>query len=250
MAETPHSLVVGGTRGLGRAVVRALAAEGQSVSVIGRRPPAEGDSAIPGVRHWTVDLQDGGRLPGALAEIVEHRGKLRHLVFVQRYRGQGDPWAGEIETSLTATKSMIEAAVSVFDDAPDHGIVIVGSVISGLVAGDQPVSYHLAKAGMRHLVRYYAVALGPRGVRVNGVSPCTFVKEESKDFYMRNQALRDLYQKLTPLGRMGTAEEIAQVIAFLCSPKASFVTGQDIVVDGGMTLHLQDSLVRRFSAPN
>lgn len=234
-----HSLIIGGTRGMGRALAKLFADEGQTLSVIGRRAPAESD---PRIRCWIVDLLDKERLDVALGEVIQQNGKLNSLVFLQRYRGQGDSWAGEIETSLTATKNVIERLVGEFDGG--GAIVLVSSIIGQFVVQGQPVSYHVAKAGIDHMIRYYAVTLGPKGIRVNGVSPASVIKEESKEFYSKNEKLLDLFKKIVPLGRIGTAEEVAEVIAFLCSPKASLITGQVITVDGGMTLQSQESLAR------
>ncbi len=246
--ERNHSLIVGGTRGIGRALVRTLAKENHVLSVIGRRPPAETDRHIPDVHYWVVDLLDQESLADALADVIKQNGKLNHLVFLQRYRGEGDDWVGEIETTLTATKYVIERLVDEFDGSDEDSIVIVSSIASHFVAEEQALSYHVAKAGLNQMIRYYAVVLGSRGIRVNGVSPCTILKEESREFYLQNERLYNLYKTITPLGRMGTSEEIAQVIAFLCSPKASFITGQNIVVDGGLSLQWQESLARKLTS--
>jgi NAD(P)-dependent dehydrogenase (short-subunit alcohol dehydrogenase family) len=246
--KAKHSLIVGGTRGIGRALVKTFAEENHVLSVIGRRPPPETDQLIPNVHYWMVDLLDRERLLVVLAEIIGKSGKLNNLIFLQRYRGKEDDWAGEIETTLTATKCVIEHLAEEFDEAGEKSIVIVSSVFGRFVGEGQALSYHVAKAGLDQMIRYYAVALGPRGIRVNGVSPFTFLKEESKDFYLQNKKLYNLYQRIVPLGRMGTAEEIANVILFLCSPKASFITGQNIVVDGGLSLVWQESLARKLTS--
>jgi NAD(P)-dependent dehydrogenase (short-subunit alcohol dehydrogenase family) len=246
--KKPHSLVIGGTRGAGRSLVKAFASEDHVVSVIGRRSPPEADQQIPNVHYWATDLTDKERLDAVLAEIVNKNGKLSNLVFLQRYRGTDDDWSGEIETTLTATKYIIEQLSAKFDDGADKSMVLVSSIFSHFVGDGQALSYHVAKAGLEQMVRYYAVALGPKGIRVNGVSPITFLKEESKDFYLRNENLMNLYRTIIPLARMGTSEEVANAIALLCSHRASFITGQNIVVDGGLSLISQETLVRKLSS--
>ncbi len=166
---------------------------------------------------------------------------------LQRFRGAGDPWEGEIQTTLSATKTLIDELVADFH--PEGGaIVLVSSNASRFVARDQPLGYHVAKAGLNQMMRYYAAALGKKGIRVNAVSPCAVLKEESRRYYLENEKLHALYRRITPLGRMGTAEEVAHVIAFLCGPQSSFVTGQELNVDGGTSLLLHDSLARELTA--
>jgi len=246
--KKPHSLVIGGTRGAGRSLVKAFASEDHVVSVIGRRSPPEADHQIPNVHYWAMDLTDKERLDAVLSEIVNKNGELSNLVFLQRYRGKQEDWSGEIETTLTATKNIIEQLSAKFDDRADKSMVLVSSVFSHFVGDGQALSYHVAKAGLDQMVRYYAVALGPKGIRVNGVSPITFLKEESKDVYLKNENLMNLYKTIIPLARMGTSEEVANVIAFLCSHRASFITGQHIVVDGGLSLIWQETLARKLSS--
>jgi NAD(P)-dependent dehydrogenase (short-subunit alcohol dehydrogenase family) len=240
-----HTLILGGTKGLSRALVDLLYQEGKEVSLAARHAPASGRGKT-GPRFHPVDLSDLKALPAALKAIVRRTGKLSHLVFFQRYRGAGDPWAGELDVSLSATKTAIETLAGHFDGR-DNSIVIVGSVNATLITPELPASYHVAKSGLVQLVRYYAVALGPKGIRVNSVSPGTVLKEESKDFHLKNKRLQDLYKKISPLGRMGTAEELARVIRFLSGPESSYLTGQDIVLDGGMSLQWQEALARKVA---
>lgn len=240
-----HIIIVGGTRGMGRALARVMKKAGYSVSAIGRHYPSK---PIPGVFYRTVDLLDKSRLEQSLKEILMKSGKISSLVFFQRYRDTGDAWRGELETSLSATRNIIEYLADKFDPAGEKAIVLVSSVISHFIGSEQPVGYHVAKAGLSQMARYYAYILGRRGIRVNTVSPSgCILKEESKYFYLRNKQLHNLYKKIIPLGRMGSADEVAAVIAFLCGNKASFVTGQDIIVDGGVSLSSQESLARQLT---
>jgi NAD(P)-dependent dehydrogenase (short-subunit alcohol dehydrogenase family) len=226
-------------------VVRHFAAAGHSVSVISRRASAE--RRQPNVRHYPSDLTDATRREEVLEEILRTDGPPANLVFLQRFRGEGDAWQGELELSLTATRVIIERLFASGRRETGGSIVIIGSNSSRLIAAEQPVGYHAAKAALSQMARYYAVTLGPRGIRVNCVTPGLVLKDESREFYLRNKPLQRLFREITPLGRMGTAEEVAGVIGFLCSPAASFVTGQDIAVDGGISQLWQESVARKVS---
>jgi len=243
-----HSLIVGGTRGIGRALAKLWSAKGHDVSVIGRRQPEECGQESGEVCYWILDILDEQRCAACLAEIFKKRGKLNNLVFCQRYRGSGDDWEQEMKTSLTATKRIIEGSVDQFDDSNENAIVIVGSAAGRAVAEEQPLSYHVAKAGLEQMVRYYAVTLAVRGIRVNCVVPAVFTKEESETFHSsKSERLRHVYESITPIGRMVSAEEIARVIAFLCSRDASVVTGQRIAVDAGLSLQSQASVAKKLA---
>jgi NAD(P)-dependent dehydrogenase (short-subunit alcohol dehydrogenase family) len=102
----------------------------------------------------------------------------------------------------------------------------------------------VAKAGLNQMARYYAVVLGQAGIRVNVVSPGTVLKPENRDFYLGDARLQALFKQVVPLGRMGTAQEIAEVIDFLGSSNASFITGQTLLVDGGVNLLSTETLAR------
>lgn len=245
-----HTFIIGGTRGSGRAIVKLLSENNHVISVIGRRPPSEIDHKLLNVHFWTLDLLDEERLCEVCAEAIEQNGKLDNLVFFQRYRGKGDDWKGEIEVSLTATKNVIEYFVDQFNDTNESSIIVISSIASYLIADEQPLSYHVVKAGINQMVRYYAVILGPKGIRVNSVSPGSILKDENKDFYFQNEKLLNLYKKITPLGRMGTSKDIANVVVFLCSRNASFITGQDIIVDGGLSLQWHETLARKLTHLN
>jgi len=242
-----HTLVVGGTRGIGRAVARVLADEGQIVSTIGRRAAAP-DASRAHIRSWSADVSVAGERDAALADIVGVHGAVSGVVLLQRYRGSDDDWAGEMATSVTATRALFDwAGEHLTDLGAGKAVVIVSSMASGSVASEQPVSYHVAKAALSQMVRYYAVSLGPKSVRVNAICPGTIVKEESQSFYLDHPEIDALYREIVPLGRMGRSEDVANLAAFLLSDRASFLTGQNIVLDGGASLQSHESLSRRIT---
>lgn len=240
-----HSIVFGGSKGLGRVVARQFAARGDTVSIFSRTAPPEADLKEK-IAHFPVDITDGNATREALAAAVDQHGAPSYLVFCQRHRGSGDTWAGEIEVSLTASKRAIEQLQDEFAVHEDCAVAFVGSVFSERIGDSQDISYHVGKAGMNHMARYYAVNLGRKGIRFNTVTPFTFLKEESKDFYLSNKDMLALYEEIVPLGRMATTEDSANVIAFLCSPAASFVNGQNIYVDGGLSLVWPETLARKL----
>jgi NAD(P)-dependent dehydrogenase (short-subunit alcohol dehydrogenase family) len=240
-----HSLIIGGTRGIGRELAALLVLEGHVVSVIGRQIPELSRNETIG--FWSADLLDEQRLAQTLKQVVAANGRLDNLIFLQRFKSAGDKWAGEIATSLSATRFVIERLATQFRDGPNKSIVLVSSIASRLVAEEQDVAYHVVKAGLDQLGRYYAAVLGPKGFRVNVVSPGTILKAENRAFYVKNGSLRRLFQRTIPLGRMGTALEVANVISFLCSPQASFVTGQTIGVDGGVNLLSPETLAKKLT---
>lgn len=237
-----HTIVVGGTRGIGRAIARRFAQDGGQVITVGRSDTDEPRQA--GVRVAALDVADRG-LGDRVGELLRDASPLHNVIFAQRFRGTSDPWIGEWETSLSATRTIVEAAASAFAPDGPRSIVIVCSVAHQVIALEQPVSYHVAKGALRQLVRYYAVTLGRQRIRVNSISTGTVVKDESTSYYERNPELVDLHRRVVPLGRMAVADDVAGVARFLCGPDASFLTGHDIILDGGLSALGHESVARR-----
>ena len=237
----PHSVIVGGTRGIGRVLVNKLVSQGHSLSVLGRRRP---EKDVPSdCRFWQVDVSDASSLLDTFSSVISWGGNISRLVLLQRYRGDAaDSWHGEIATSLTATRTLIEAAKEKFSPDGEKSVVLVSSVASRLIASEQPLAYHLAKAGVEQMARYFAVVFGPLGIRVNVVVPGTVIKPENQEFYQRNTPLQEIFNSVIPLQRMGTAADVVDAIDFLGGAKATFITGQVLTVDGGVNLMAPESL--------
>lgn len=244
MKYQDHILIIGGTSGIGKAVVELFASEPQNtISVLGRKNL---ESKYLNIKYLKSDLSEIKKSLGLISKQIKKFGALSCIIFLQRYRGNKDSWQGELDISLTATKEIIEhCKVSL---KKQSSIIITSSSAGKFIASEQPISYHIAKAALEQMIRYYAVELGKKSIRVNGVASGTILKEENKEFYKKNLKLTKLYQEIIPLKRMGEAKEIASVIKFLSSEAASFITGQTIVVDGGTSLLWQESLARKLTS--
>ena len=243
MSDKGHVVVVGGSKGLGREVANKFNEQGYKVTVLSRNPPV----ACTHLNHVAADLETMTSSDAVVQDVLRIGGNIRYLIFCQRYRGGGDPWQGEIQVSLTATRLLINGFADLFCHDGDRAIGVVSSVYAEFVGGSQPESYHVAKAGLNQLVKYNAWVMGKKGVRINAIMPLTYLKAESRGYYLANEALMRLYQQFVPMGTMGRAEDSANLIEFLCSEKASFINGQAIFVDGGVSVIWPEELARSMA---
>lgn len=240
--KRPHVIIFGGTRGLGRAVARLFAGQGMRVSVVGGRAPEVADRRRSGVSFFQADLTDESATAIMLASIVKQQGKPSYMVFAQRYRGEKSrSWDGELALMLSVPRRVLSWMERRFAGSGDCGVVLIGSPAGRFVLPEQDDAYHTTRAALAGLMRWWAARLGPSGVRVNLVTPGAFVRESPGRRGVKPPAA-SAYARFVPLGRMGTASEVASFIALMCSPAAGFVTGQEIMVDGGASVLGQEPL--------
>jgi NAD(P)-dependent dehydrogenase (short-subunit alcohol dehydrogenase family) len=243
MSSFGHVVVVGGSKGLGKAVAERFVERGYAVTVISRNRP----SSETRLNHVAADLETMSSSDAVVSEVIRTGGEIRYLIFCQRYRGTGDPWQGEIQVTLTATRLLINGFADHFCKNDDRAIGVVSSVYAEFVGGSQPESYHVAKAGLNQLVKYNAWVMGRKGIRVNAIMPLTYLKAETKDYYLANEALMSLYRNFVPMGTIGRAQDSVNLLEFLCSEKASFINGQSIFVDGGVSVIWPEELARSMA---
>lgn len=247
-------LITGAGSGIGAATCRLFAAEGAAVTALDRDGDAAGRVAaeVDG-RAVACDVRDSEAMTVAVHEAAAAMGGLTDLVNNAGV-GTAKPllsytdkeWALLIGVNLTGTFNGIRAAAPIMVEA-GGGSIVNNASLTGIrpTRGEGP--YSAAKAGVLNLTQTAAVELAP-SVRVNAVAP-GMIHTPLTAIVVENEAWRTAAESGTPLGRVGEAEEVARVIAFLASDDASYVTGQTIVVDGGSVLpSLQsDALLRAIS---
>jgi len=241
-----QAIVTGGGGGIGAAVVRAMAAEGARVAVLdisGER--AEAVAAEVGGVAFGVNVVDTDAVEQAVTAAADALGGLTCLVnnagigsLKPLHEYTPKEWDLLVDVNLKGTFNCLRSAVPHLKDSGRSGgpasVVNIASV-SGIrpTRGESP--YGAAKAGVIALTMSGALEYGPDGIRVNCVSP-GFIRSPLTEFAFSVPTYIEAIEAGTPLGRTGTAEEVADVVVFLASTMARFVTGVNLVVDGGSML--------------
>ncbi len=233
--EGKNALVTGASRGIGRAIAVELAAAGASV-VIGYRSgkdEAEALAAELGGRAVQADVSD----PADAARLVEEAGDVDVLVNNAGLTRDGllarmsdDDWRVVIETNLSSVFYTCRAVTRPMMKKRAGAIVNVSSIV-GVHGNWGQTNYAASKAGIIGFTKSLARELGSRNVRANVVAP-GYVTTQLTDV-LPDEVMAAMIQN-TPLGRAGKPEDVAGAVRFLCSDEASFITGEVLLVDGGM----------------
>lgn len=172
---------------------------------------------------------------GSIDIIVNNaRPKLTNVAFPESM----NEWGVGMDILLTAPALIARAAMP--DLVESRGVIINISSTNSQFISHQPLAYHVAKAGIEQLTRYLAYHYGPSGVRINAVSPGLISPpSDGTRLEKKNELTQAITDAVIPLRRAGNGDEIANLIMFLASEAASYINGQTVVIDGGMTLGCQ-----------
>jgi len=240
--ETQVALVTGASRGIGAAIAQELAARG--MKVIGTATTAEGAARVTaalagreGCKGAALDVNDASALEGLVDSIVKEHGGLQVLVNnagitrdMLAMRLKDDDWDAVLDTNLKAVFRMSRAVMRTMMKQRYGRIVNITSVV-GASGNPGQANYAAAKAGVAGMTRALARELGSRGITVNCVAP-GFIETDMTASLPEEQQKALLGQ--IPLGHLGKPADIAHAVAYLCSPQAGYITGQELHVNGGM----------------
>jgi 3-oxoacyl-[acyl-carrier protein] reductase len=233
--EGKNALVTGGSRGIGRAIVLELARAGALVVVGYRSGKDEAESVAEeaGGRAVQADVSDPEEAAGLVAEagepdvLVNNAGLTRDGLLP---RMPDEDWRDVIETNLSSVFYTCRAAVRPMMKRRAGAIVNISSVV-GLHGNPGQTNYAASKAGIIGLTKALARELGSRGVRANVIAPGYITSRLTDEI---SEEMRSLMLQNTPLGRLGDPEDVAGAVRFLCSDDAKFITGEVLLVDGGL----------------
>ncbi|MGD7003394.1 SDR family NAD(P)-dependent oxidoreductase [Corynebacterium halotolerans] len=241
------AVVTGGGRGIGRGIVDRFLAAGAKVAVLQRRPLDEKLAEHPDVQHVPVELQDTEEIRTAVDEAAEHFGGIDILVNNAGMMFEAsisditpEQWDLMMAVNLRAPLFLTQAALPHLRKRGGGSIVNIGS-IEGIGANPQHAAYSASKGGIHGMTKAMAVDLGTANIRCNAVAPGWISTELSEDYLTGmtdSAAARAALNDLHPVGRVGTPEDIGDLVVFLAGDSAHFLTGEVIVLDGGRTARL------------
>lgn len=246
MSQSKIAVITGAARGIGLATAERFLTEGYRVAMLDNnqstlsaavsslksRHPSDGQ-----ILELHCDVSKPDQVQQAVAKIIEQMGRIDSLVnnagiadFMPVTETSFETWTEILATNLNGPFLCSQACIPHMIDQGAGAIVNLTS-ISGLRASTLRTAYGTSKAAVAHLTKQLSAELGHRGIRVNSVAPGPIETAMAKKVH--TPAIRADYHAQLPLNRYGREEEVANVIYFLCSDESSFVTGQEVCVDGG-----------------
>lgn len=242
MTNTPVALVTGAAQGIGFACAEAIAETGARMvlsDINGEGAKAAAETLGGGALAITCDVSDPQQIEAMFDQVEAELGPVSILVNNAGIARPGDflettleQFQAVVDVNLTGTFVALQRAAKTLVANGMEGAVVNMSSINAVVAIPQIAAYCASKGGVMQLTKAAALALAPHNIRVNAVGPGSIDTEMMAGVNANAEAMKMVLSR-TPLKRIGTPREIADVVAFLASDKASYITGETIYVDGG-----------------
>ncbi len=245
MLEGKVALITGAGTGIGKGIALMFARHGAQVVIAARREDKLRETATlapDAISYVCMDLTSAVARARALDTVIERHGRLDVLVsnagaqLWKPFAETSDAEIGEVyHTNLTSTVRLIKQALPHLTASKGNVVIISSTASRFVVSPSQNLAvYGASKAGLNQLARTLAPEFGPLGVRINAVAPGLTRGEYADEGLNHNDAAtQDWIRSVTPLGRIGEADDVARVVTFMASDMASFVTGQVLDASGG-----------------
>lgn len=245
MLKEKVALVTGGSRGIGRAIAETFVREGAQVVICGRKAETIEQAAREIGRAVRAVVCHVGRADQIRSLVETVNGEYGRIDILVNNAATNVAQAPCLELDETMFDKMIEInlksafrfiqAVAPGMCARGSGSILNISSISGIRPQYEGLLYSMTKAALNMMTQSYALELGPKGVRVNAIAP-GLIQTALSEYYWKDEARREKRLERQPIRHLGQPEEVAEVAAWLASDRASFVTGQTLVADGGRLL--------------
>ena len=236
------ALVTGSSQGIGLAAATALRDAGAQVVFHGlqRKPesiPADAAYVQADLMHAEAPARlvaEAFQAQPALDTLVCNAGSFFDAPFLEMTR---ELWEKTVQLNVTATYFIVQEFAKRLVAARRSGAIVITASTNGFQAESDSTAYDTSKGALVMLIRSLAVSLAPHGIRVNGIAP-GLIRTPLTSVWMESRAddLLEHYKKKILLGRIGVAEDCAGAIVFLCSSAASYLTGEIVTIDGGLTV--------------
>ncbi len=242
------ALVTGAARGIGKTIAERLTTDGWRVAMLDREQGQieEAAATVLGAVPLAVDIADEPAVEAALASLGSPVGLVVNNAGIVRFGPLLDMAVSEfravVDVNLVGTFIVARAAARAMSVSGGGSIVNITSM-NGVAPGPNAGAYGATKAGIALLTQQMAVEWGGHGIRVNCVAPGLINAGMSESIFA-DAAVREAREAKVPLGRLGNGEDIAAAVSFLASDQASYITGQNLLVDGGVTMSIIANLPR------